>query len=33
LVVFDVRPDRSWEERPWQREAQADGRRIVVLGA
>lgn len=33
LVVFDVRPDRSWEERLWEREANADGKRVVVLGA
>lgn len=33
LVVFDVRPDRSWEERLWQREALAGDKRIVALGA
>jgi hypothetical protein len=33
LVVFDVRPDRSWEDRLWEREATADGKRVVVLGA
>ncbi len=34
LVVFDVRPDRSWEERLWTREERTqDGKRIVVLGA
>jgi hypothetical protein len=34
LVVFDVRPDRSWEERLWTREATTrDGKRVVVLGA
>ena len=34
LVVFDVRPDKSWEERLWTREERThDGKRIVVLGA
>jgi hypothetical protein len=33
LVVFDVRPDKSWEARLWEREAQVDGKRVVVLGA
>jgi hypothetical protein len=34
LVVFDVRPDRSWEERLWTREETTrDGKRVVVLGA
>ena len=33
LVVFDVRPERSWEERLWAREAQVGGKRVVVLGA
>jgi hypothetical protein len=33
LVVFDVRPERSWEERLFQREAMVDGKRVVVLGA
>ena len=33
LVVFDVRPDRSWEERLWAREAQVGDKRVVVLGA
>jgi hypothetical protein len=34
LVVFDVRPDRTWEERLWTREATTtDGKRVVVLGA
>jgi hypothetical protein len=33
LVVFDVRPERSWEERLWAREAQVAGKRVVVLGA
>jgi hypothetical protein len=33
LVVFDVRPDRSWEERLWTREVVApNGKRVVVLG-
>jgi len=33
LVVFDVRPDRSWEERLWTREETTrDGKRVVVLG-
>jgi hypothetical protein len=33
LVVFDVRPDKSWDERLWSREASTrDGKRIVVLG-
>ncbi len=33
LVVFDVRPDRSWEERLWTREEVApNGKRVVVLG-
>ena len=32
LVVFDVRPDRSWEERLWEREAEFEGKRIVVIG-
>ena len=34
LVVFDVRPDKTWEERLWTREATTvDGKRVVVLGA
>jgi hypothetical protein len=33
LVVFDVRPDRSWEERLWSQEVVVDGKRVVVLGA
>jgi hypothetical protein len=35
LVVFDVRPDRSWEERLWTRKlvVPATGKRVVVLGA
>ena len=33
LVVFDVRPDRSWEDRLWEREVEAGGRRITVIGA
>lgn len=33
LVVFDVRPDRSWEDRLWEREVVVDGKRVVVLGA
>ena len=33
LVVFDVRPERSWEERLWAREAQVGGKRVIVLGA
>jgi hypothetical protein len=33
LVVFDVRPDRSWEDRLWDRTASAGGKRVVVLGA
>ncbi|MFM2245350.1 MAG: hypothetical protein RL071_1424 [Pseudomonadota bacterium] len=33
LVVFDVRPDRSWEERLWSRELEVGGKRVVVLGA
>ena len=34
LVVFDVRPDKTWEERLWTREERTqDGKRIVVLGA
>jgi hypothetical protein len=34
LVVFDVRPDRTWDERLWTREATTpDGKRITVLGA
>jgi hypothetical protein len=33
LVVFDVRPDRSWEERLWTRELEVDGKKVVVLGA
>ena len=34
LVVFDVRPDRSWEERLWTREETTrDRKRVVVLGA
>ena len=32
LVVFDVRPDRSWEERLWEREAEFEGKRITVIG-
>jgi hypothetical protein len=33
LVVFDVRPGRTWDERLWEREADAGGKRVVVLGA
>jgi hypothetical protein len=33
LVIFDVRPGRTWDERLWQRDIVHDGRRIVVLGA
>ncbi|MBL8616773.1 MAG: ATP-binding protein [Deltaproteobacteria bacterium] len=33
LVVFDVRPDRSWEERLRSRELEVGGKRVVVLGA
>ena len=33
LVVFDVRPDRSWEERLWSRALAVDGKTVVVLGA
>jgi hypothetical protein len=34
LVVFDVRPDRSWQERLWTREDRTrEGQHIVVLGA
>lgn len=34
LIVFDVRPDRSWEERLWTRTVDTpDGKRVVVLGA
>lgn len=33
LVVFDVRPDRSWEERLWERTIEAGGKRVRVLGA
>ena len=32
LVVFDVRPDRSWEDRLWEREAEFEGKRITVIG-
>lgn len=34
LLVFDVRPDRSWDDRLWTREETTrDGKRVVVLGA
>lgn len=34
LVVFDVRPDRSWDDRLWSRdETTPDGKRVTVLGA
>jgi hypothetical protein len=33
LVLFDVRPGRTWDERLWQREVLHAGRRVVVLGA
>jgi hypothetical protein len=33
LVVFDVRPGRSWDDRLWQREATHNGRRVTALGA
>jgi len=33
LVVFDVRPGRSWDERLWQREVHHAGRSLTVLGA
>ena len=33
LVVFDQRPDRSWDERLWTREeVSPNGKRVVVLG-
>ncbi len=32
LVVFDVRPGRTWDERLWQREVEHAGRRVTVLG-
>ena len=32
LVVFDVRPDRSWDERLWERTVDAGGKRITVIG-
>ncbi len=33
LVIFDVRPHRTWDDRLWQREVEHSGRRITVLGA
>jgi hypothetical protein len=33
LVVFDVRPGRSWPERLWTRELSRSGKTLTVLGA
>ena len=33
LVVFDVRPGRSWDDKLWQREVTHAGRTVTVLGA
>ena len=32
LLIFDRRPDRSWDERIWQREESHAGRTINVSG-
>jgi hypothetical protein len=33
MVVFDVRPDRSWEDRLWTEQHAVGGKPVVVLGA
>jgi hypothetical protein len=33
LVVFDVRPDRTWEDRLWARDQAVEGKVLHVLGA
>jgi len=33
LVVFDVRPERSWEDRLWTEQHAVGGKPVVVLGA
>ena len=33
LVVLEMRPERRWEVRLWAHEAQAGGKRVVVLEA
>jgi hypothetical protein len=33
LVIFDGRPNLTWESRLWTREASAGGKRVIVLGA
>lgn len=33
LVVFDRRPDRSWDEKIFHRNVRRDGRPITVWGA
>jgi hypothetical protein len=33
LIVFDVRPNRSWEDRLWTEQRSAGGKPVVVLGA
>ena len=33
LLLFDVRPARSWEERLWREEVDVDGRKLHLLGA
>ena len=33
LIVFDVRPGRSWEERLWTERHEVGGKPVVVLGA
>lgn len=32
LIVFDQRPDRSWEDRLWAREVERNGKRLHLLG-
>ncbi len=33
LVVFDVRPDRTWEDRLWAHDLEVEGKVLHVLGA
>jgi hypothetical protein len=32
MIVFDQRPGRTWEERMWTREVEADGRTLHLVG-
>lgn len=33
LIVFDQRPNRSWEDRLWAREVTREGKRLHLIGA